>query len=53
LRIRGLAASGNEGSPGNDDCNDRQFRKWDASSAPELLTTIISHGWPFFPGLRA
>src|SRR6516164_1215853 len=52
LRIRGLAASRREGSPGNDDCNDRQFRKWDASSAPELLTTIISHGWPF-PGLRA
>src|SRR6516165_5550340 len=52
LRIRGLAASRRQGSPGNDDCNDRQFRKWDASSAPELLTTIISHGWPF-PGLRA
>src|SRR6516164_5609429 len=52
LRIRGLAASRRQGSPGNDDCNDRQFRKWDASSAPELLTTIISHGWPL-PGLRA
>src|SRR5215472_12982315 len=51
LRIRGLAASRREGSPGNDG-NDRQFRKCDASSAPELLTTIISHGWPF-PGLRA
>src|SRR5215470_16940672 len=51
LRIRGLAASRREGSPGNDG-NDRQFRKWNASSAPELLTTIISHGWPF-PGLRA
>src|SRR6266566_3679254 len=51
LRIRGLAASRREGSPGNDDCNDRQFRKWDASSAPELSTPIISHGWPF-PGLR-
>src|SRR5262245_46826557 len=32
LRIRGLAAS-YEGSPRND-CNDRQFRKCDASSAP-------------------
>src|SRR6516165_1941860 len=51
LRIRGLAASRREGSPGNDG-NDRQFRKWDASSVPELLTPIISHGWPF-PGLRA
>src|SRR6516164_9905813 len=51
LRIRGLAASRRQGSPGNDDCNDRQFRKWDASSAPELSTPIISHGWPF-PGLR-
>src|SRR6516165_7015975 len=52
LRIRGLAASRRQGGAANDDCNDRQFRKWDASSAPELLTTIISHGWPF-PGLRA
>src|SRR5262252_8210152 len=52
LRIRGLAASRRQGGAGNDDCNDRQFRKWDASSAPELLTTIISHGWAF-PGLRA
>src|SRR5215831_8463452 len=52
LRIRGLAASRRKGGAGNDDCNDRQFRKWDASSAPELVTTIISHGWPF-PGLRA
>src|SRR5262245_50991628 len=52
LRIRGLAASRRQGGAGNDDCNDRQFRKLDASSAPELLTTIISHGWPF-PGLRA
>jgi hypothetical protein len=51
LRIRGLAASRRQGGA-NDDCNDRQFRKWDASSAPELLTTIISHGWPV-PGLRA
>ena len=51
LRIRGLAASRRQASPGNDDCNDRQFRKWDASSAPELSTPIISHGWPF-PGLR-
>src|SRR5258707_9582892 len=52
LRIRGLAASRRQGGASNDDCNDRQFRKWDASSAPELLTTTISHGWPF-PGLRA
>src|SRR5262249_12587771 len=33
LRIRGLATSRREGSPGKD-CNDRQFRKCDASSAP-------------------
>src|SRR5215468_7440952 len=51
LRIRGLAASRREGSPGNDG-NDRQFRKWDASRAPGLLMPMISHGWPF-PGLRA
>src|SRR6266404_259859 len=51
LRIRGLAASRRQGSPGNDDCNDRQFRKCDASRARELSTPIISHGWPF-PGLR-
>src|SRR5215467_4777412 len=49
LRVRGLAASRREGSRGNDR-NDRQFQKCDAS--PGLLTTIISHGWPF-PGLRA
>jgi hypothetical protein len=49
LRIRGLAAGRREGSAGNDDCNDRQFRKCDA---PGLSTPIISHGWPF-PGLRA
>src|SRR5258707_2960189 len=46
LRIRGLAASRYERSPGND-CNDRQFRKDDASSAPGLLTQIIGHSWPF------
>src|SRR5215469_8848480 len=46
LRIRGLAASRREGSRGND-CNDRQFRKCDASSVLGLLTPIISHGWPF------
>src|SRR5258707_159237 len=46
LRIRGLAASRREGSPGNDG-NDRQFRKCDASRARGLLTPIISHGWPF------
>src|SRR6266404_228307 len=34
LRIRRLAASRYERSPGND----RQFRKWDASSVPELST---------------
>src|SRR5437899_1155710 len=33
LRIRGLAASRREGSPGNDG-NDRQFRKCDAARAP-------------------
>src|SRR5215470_8947759 len=48
LRIRGLAASRRQGSPGNDG-NDRQFRKWDASSVPELLMPITAHGWPF-PG---
>src|SRR5258708_35609917 len=46
LRIRGLAASRREGSPGNDG-NHRQFRKCDASRARGLLTPIISHGWPF------
>src|SRR6516164_4851046 len=46
LRIRGLAASRRESSPGNDG-NDRQFRKWDASSAPELLTPTTAHAWPF------
>src|SRR5215470_7745336 len=49
LRIRGLAASRHQGSPSDDDCNDRQFRKCDASSVLGLLTPIISHGWPF-PG---
>src|ERR1700758_2723518 len=47
LRIRGLAASRREGSPGNDG-HDRQFRKCDASSAPGLLTPITAHAWPFF-----
>src|SRR5262252_7537557 len=47
LRIRGLAASRRQGSPGNDG-NDRQFRKCDASSAPGLLTPITAHAWPFF-----
>src|SRR6516165_8725385 len=46
LRIRGLAASRHEGSSGNDG-NDRQFRKWDRSSAPGLLTPITAHAWPF------
>jgi len=46
LRIRGLAASRREGSPGNDG-NDRQFRKCDASSALGLLTPITAHAWPF------
>src|SRR5437660_6564419 len=46
LRIRGLAASRHEGSPGNDG-NDRQFRKCDRSSAPGLLTPITAHAWPF------
>src|SRR6516164_6870134 len=46
LRIRGLAASRREGSRGND-CNDRQFRKCDASSVPGLLTPITAHAWPF------
>src|SRR5262249_57759355 len=47
LRIRGLAASRRQGSPGNDG-NDRQFRKCDAPSAPGLLTPITAHAWPFF-----
>src|SRR5262249_1342757 len=47
LRIRGLAASRREGSRGNDDCNDRQFRKNGAPSAPGLLTPITTHAWPF------
>src|SRR6516162_9497977 len=42
MRIRGLAASRRESSPGNDG-NDRQFRKWDASSVPELLTPMTAH----------
>src|SRR5215471_10043899 len=46
LRIRGLAASRYERSPRND-CNDRQFRKCDASSALGLLTQITVHRWPF------
>src|SRR5215831_1217428 len=45
LRVRGLAASRREGSRGND-CNDRQFRKCDASSVPGLLTPITAHAWP-------
>src|SRR5712671_745779 len=53
LRIRGLAASRRQGSPGNHDCNDRQFRKCDASRARGLLTPIISHGWPFPPLRRS
>src|SRR5262245_12318413 len=51
LRIRGLAASRYERSPRND-CNDRQFRKCDASSALGLLTQITVHRWPF-PGSHA
>src|SRR5262249_43918558 len=51
LRIRGLAASRHKGSPGNR-CNERQFRKYDASSALGLLTQITSHGQPF-PGSHA
>src|SRR5262249_61139398 len=47
LRIRGLAASRRQGSPSDDDCNDRQFRKWDASSVPGLLTPTTAHAWPF------
>src|ERR1700756_5978539 len=47
LRIRGLAASRRQGSPSDDDCNDRQFRKWDASNVPELLTPTTAHAWPF------
>src|SRR6516164_6149504 len=50
LRIRGLAAGGREGSRGNN-CNDRQFRKCGAPSAPGLLIQISAHAWPF-PGLR-
>src|SRR5262245_26489435 len=46
LRIRGLAASRREGSPGNDG-NDCQFRKCDAPSAPGLLTPMTAHAWPF------
>src|SRR5215467_1645014 len=46
LRIRGLAASRREGSPGND-CNDRQFRKCDTSSVLGLLTPMTAHAWPF------
>src|SRR3984893_7549823 len=46
LRIRGLAASRREGSPGNDG-NDRQFRKCDAARAPGLLTPMTAHAWPF------
>src|SRR6516165_10411753 len=49
LRIRGLAAGGREGSRGNN-CNDRQFRKCGAPSAPGLLIQISAHAWPF-PGL--
>src|ERR1700738_3290078 len=52
LRIRGLAASRRQGSPGNDG-NDRQFRKWDASSVPELLTPTTAHGLAFFRVLHA
>src|SRR5260370_8778118 len=40
LRIRGLAASRREGSPGNDG-NHRQVRKYDASRARGLVTPII------------
>src|SRR5262249_27637823 len=43
LRIRGLAASRRQGSPSDDDCNNRQFRKWDASS----VTPTTTHAWPF------
>src|SRR5262249_27426511 len=50
LRIRGLAASRRKGSRGND-CNDRQFRKCDAS--PGLLTPITAHAWPFCGFRRA
>src|SRR5260370_25123190 len=46
LRIRGLAASRREGSPGNDG-NDRQFRKCDAARAPGPLTPMTAHAWPF------
>ena len=46
LRIRGLAASRRQGSSGNDDCNDRQFRKCGAPSAPGLLIQISAHAWP-------
>src|SRR5262249_991856 len=47
LRIRRLATSRRQGTPSDDDCNDRQFRKWDASSVPELLTPTTAHAWPF------
>src|SRR5258708_2228629 len=47
LRIRGLAASRRQGSPSADECHDRQFRKCDASRAPELLTPMTAHAWPF------
>src|ERR1700747_978310 len=43
LRIRGVAAIRRQGSPSDDGCNDRQFRKWDASSVPELLTPTTAH----------
>src|SRR5262249_16619297 len=46
LRIRGLTATRPQRSPGNDDCNDRQFRKCGAPSAPGLLIQISAHAWP-------